>query len=85
MLLAELGFLDWVGVVGSFVIAGAYFAVSGGYLGSERPPFQLFNLTGASMILTSLWYKPNAGAIMIEVLWVSIALYWLAVYFFKRR
>ncbi|MCP5085559.1 MAG: hypothetical protein GY952_01950 [Rhodobacteraceae bacterium] len=85
MFLAELGFIDWVGVVGSFVIAGAYFGVSGGYLNGERPPFQLFNLTGAAMILGSLWYKPNAGAIMIEVLWVTIALYWLAKHFLRRR
>ena len=32
------------------------------------------NLIGALMILLSLYYRPNAGAILIEVLWVVIAI-----------
>ncbi len=85
MFITELGLIDWLGVVGSFMIAGAYFGVSGGYLNGERPPFQLFNLIGAVLILFSLWFRPNAGAIMIEVLWVTIAIYWLAKHFLKHR
>ena len=74
-IIAELTIQDWIGVVGSFVIAGAYFGVSGGHLNGQKAPFQIFNLTGALMVLFSLWFKPNAGAIMIEVLWVAIALF----------
>jgi len=34
---------------------------------TETPRFQRLSLTGAVLILTSLWYRPNAGAILIEV------------------
>jgi hypothetical protein len=70
--------IDWkdgLGILGSFLIAGAYFGVSSGRLNGERVPFQLFNLAGACLILFSLYFRPNPGAIMIEVLWVGIALW----------
>lgn len=71
----DLTFIDWIGVLGSLVIAGAYMAVSRGWVSAERPAFHLYNLAGAAMVLSSLWYRPNAGAIMIEVLWICIALF----------
>jgi len=73
-MLAEMTFIDWLGVLGSFVIAGAYLAVSRGWVDAERPAFNLMNLVGAGLILWSLWFRPNAGAILIEVLWILIAL-----------
>ena len=84
-MLSDLTLLDLIGVVGSFMIAGAYFAVSSKKMDAERPPFHLLNLAGASLILMSLYDRPNAGAIMIEVLWVGIGLYALARYFLARR
>jgi len=75
---------DWIGILGSFMIAGAYFGVSGGHLDGQKSPFQLVNLAGASMVLFSLWFRPNAGAIMIEALWVAIALFALAKNFLRR-
>ena len=42
------------------------------------------NLAGAAFILVSLYYRPNAGAIMIEVLWVLIAVWALISWAFKR-
>lgn len=76
--------IDWIGVLGSFVIAGAYLAATRSWLAAERPAFNVLNLVGAAMILASLYYRPNAGAIMIEVLWVSIALWALISWFFFR-
>ena len=73
-MLSEMTAVDWLGVLGSFVIAGAYLAVSRGWVRPERPAFNLMNLIGAGLILWSLWYRPNAGAILIEVLWILIAL-----------
>ena len=83
--LYEMTLIDWLGVVGSFFIAGAYFGVSTGKLNGEGSKFQYLNLLGALLILLSLYFRPNAGAIMIEVLWVSIALYSLAKNRFSRR
>lgn len=65
--------IDWIGVLGSFVIAGAYLGATRGWLAAARPAFNLLNLGGAVLILWSLYYRPNVGAILIEVLWVLIA------------
>lgn len=65
--------------------AGAYFGVSTGRMDGERPPFQWLNLAGAGFILFSLWFRPNAGAIVIEVLWVGIAIWSLVRYYTRQR
>jgi hypothetical protein len=84
-MLSDLTFIDYVGIAGSLVISGAYLAVSRAWVDAERPLFQLLNLAGAIMVLLSLYYRPNAGAIIIEVLWVCIAIFSLAAYWRKRR
>lgn len=83
--LSEMTVIDWLGVLGSLLIAGAYLAVSRGWVDAQRPMFHLLNLGGAGLILWSLWYRPNAGAILIEVLWVGIALWALLGYFLAGR
>lgn len=76
--------IDWLGVLGSFVIAGAYLAVTRGWVNAERPVFNLLNLAGAGLILWSLYYRPNAGAILIEVLWIVIAVTALMRWMMRR-
>ena len=83
-MIASMDWKDIIGILGSFLIAGAYFGVSSGRLNGERPPFQLINLAGAVFILFSLYFRPNPGAIMIEVLWVGIAVWSLATYWLRR-
>lgn len=75
---------DWIGIVGSLIISGGYLAVSRGWVDARKPLFNLANLAGAALILTSLYDRPNAGAIIIEVLWVVIAVFALAHYFFGK-
>ena len=72
-LINDMTLIDWLGVLGSLFIAGAYLAVSRSWVDPERPAFHVLNLIGAGLILWSLWFRPNAGAILIEVLWVLIA------------
>lgn len=84
MTLADFTIIDWLGVLGSLVIAGAYLAVSRGWVDARRPAFNLLNLIGAALVLTSLYDRPNAGAILIEVLWMLIALYALLSIFLRR-
>ena len=83
-MIADLNVYDYVGVLGSIFIAGAYLAVSRGWVAAERPAFQLLNLAGALLILISLYVRPNLGAIVIEVLWVVIALWSLASWWLRR-
>ncbi len=84
-MLASLTFIDWLGILGSLIISGAYLAVSRAWVDAEKPAFNALNLLGAALVLLSLYYRPNAGAIVIEVLWVLIALFALARYAFARR
>ena len=71
---SDITFIDILGVIGSLMIAGAYLAVTQGRVDAEKPAYNLVNLAGACLILLSLYFRPNAGAIMIEVLWITIAL-----------
>lgn len=80
----NLTIFDIIGVVGSFFIAGAYLAVSRQWVDAQRPAFHLINLAGALMILLSLYYRPNPGAIVIELLWVGIAVTALAGMMFRK-
>jgi hypothetical protein len=75
---------DWLGIVGSLVISSGYLAVSRGWIDPQKPQFNLANLVGAVLILISLYERPNAGAIIIEVLWLLIAISALVQYFFER-
>ena len=84
-MLSEMTAVDWLGVLGSFLIASAYLSVSRGWVDGERPAFNLMNLVGAGLILWSLWYRPNAGAILIEVMWIAIAVMALARWALRRR
>jgi len=73
LMLEDMTLIDWLGVLGSILIASAYLAVTRAWVDAARPAFNLINLVGAGLILWSLWYRPNAGAIMIELLWICIA------------
>lgn len=82
---AEMTLIDWFGVLGSILIAGAYLAVSRAWVDAEQPLFNLMNLAGAGLVLWSLWHRPNVGAILIEVLWVLIAFSALVRYALKKK
>ncbi len=84
-MLADFTFIDWIGVFGSVIIAGAYLGVSRSWVDATRPGFNFLNLFGAILVLLSLYYRPNAGAIIIEVLWILIAIAALFRWAFDRR
>jgi len=85
LMLEDMTSIDWLGVLGSVLIAGAYLAVTRAWVDAERPAFNLLNLFGAALILWSLWFRPNAGAILIEVLWIFIAITALARWAWPRE
>ncbi len=82
--LNDFRWYDALGVIGSILIVAGYFAVSNKKMDASLPPFQLLNLAGALMLIVSLAYRPNAGALLIEVLWAVIALVTLTRYFLKQ-
>ena len=73
-MLDDFGFTDAVGLLGALMLCGAYFGRSRGWFDARRLPYHLVNLGGSSLLLISLYFKPNPGAILIEVLWAAIAL-----------
>jgi hypothetical protein len=81
----DFTFLDFVGIVGSLIICAAYLAVSLKRVDPEGIPFQATNGSGAILLLISLWYRPNPGAIVIEVLWLAIAGFAIGRALLKRR
>ncbi len=82
--LIDFRWYDALGIVGSVLIVAGYFAVSNKKMDASLPPFQLLNLAGAVMLIVSLAFRPNAGALLIEVLWAVIALVTLMRYYLKR-
>ena len=84
LFLYNLSFLDWVGIIGSLMIAGAYYGVSNNYFSPEKFTYHLINLIGSLLILLSLYFKPNPGAILIELLWIFIASLGIYNFYFKK-
>lgn len=80
----DFTFLDFVGVVGSLLICAAYLAVSLQRVNPEGFPFHIANASGSIMLLISLYFRPNPGAILIEVLWLAIAGFGIARALLKR-
>ena len=77
--------VDLVGVAGALLICAAYFAVSVGRVDPEGLPYQGANALGSTLLLVSLWFRPNPGAIVIEALWLMIALFALGRLWARRR
>ncbi|MCI4660605.1 MAG: hypothetical protein MRY63_02120 [Neomegalonema sp.] len=68
---------DLVGVVGAICVLYAYWAVSNDRLSAKSATFHAINALGAVLLLFSLLFKPNLGSIVIELVWLTIALFGL--------
>lgn len=82
--LHDFQWYDVLGILGSLLIVAGYLAVSNKKMDASLPPFQLLNLAGALLLITSLSLRPNAGALLIEVLWAIIAVVTLVRYWWRR-
>ena len=83
--MAGFTFADAVGTFGALILCAAYFLVSRQSLDPAGARYQLMNLAGAALLLFSLWFRPNPGAILIEVIWAAIALTALVRLLLRRR
>lgn len=68
---------DLLGVVGVLCILLAYAGATSGRLDARRAPALLLNLTGALLILVSLWFDFNLSAVLMEGAWALVAIYGL--------
>jgi hypothetical protein len=68
---------DFVGVIGSLIAIGAYFATQQEWLRATDWRFPLANLIAAIMILVSLSAAWNLAAVIMECFWFAISIYGL--------
>lgn len=76
--------IDLVGVIGALTICAAYLAVSVRRLDPEGFRYQGANALGSILLLISLYFRPNPGAILIEAIWLAIALFAIGRALLKR-
>jgi len=70
-----LDFTDILGIIGSFLIVGAYFGQTEALIDPKSLLFHFINGLGSFLLLVSLYFKPNIGAIVIEGLWLMVAIW----------
>lgn len=68
---------DALGVVGVLCILIAYAGATSGRLDARKAPALLLNLTGALLILVSLYFDFNLSAVLMEGAWALVAVYGL--------
>ncbi|WP_052249015.1 CBU_0592 family membrane protein [Leisingera sp. ANG-Vp] len=73
-MIAEIAWYDALGLIGSVIIVVAYYLATRNLLPADRIPFNAANIAGGALVMISLVYRPNLGAIVIEVMFLLIAL-----------
>ena len=68
---------ELLGIVGVVLITASYFLLSVGRMDSDKWPYPLINLFGASLIIFSLIHDWNLSAFLMEGSWALISLYGL--------
>jgi hypothetical protein len=68
---------DILGIFGSILIVIAYFANLRAFLPPTSLAYSALNLTGALLILFSLWWAWNLAAAVMEGFWAAISAYGL--------
>ena len=81
----NLEWYDWVGIVGTLMVLGAFLMLQAGRLSGTGIVYQLLNLFGAGGVLVSLLGKFNVSVFILEATWVAISAYGIARTFKARR
>ncbi|MEO6154545.1 MAG: hypothetical protein ABIP16_02315 [Thermomonas sp.] len=71
----ELGWSDWVGLLGTVTILLGFLLLQAGRLAGTGLVYQLINLFGAAGILVSLIGKFNLSVFLLEAAWMVVSLY----------
>ena len=82
----ELSIPDMIGLVGVGCVVTAYFLISSGRVTGDNIKYHLLNILGSCLLLVSLYYKFNASAVAIQIIWICIGSYgiWRALRARKR-
>ncbi len=70
-----LHWYDWVGLLGTGMILGAFALLQAGRLSGTGLVYQLLNLFGAAGVLASLLGTFNLSVFLLEAAWVAVSAY----------
>jgi hypothetical protein len=76
---------DLAGLIGVLLMLSAYALGQLGRLRIDTIPALLMNLTGAVLVMVSLFYKFNLSAFLMEAAWAVVALFGLVRLVFRDR
>lgn len=76
--MAELGWYDWVGMLGTVLILGGFALLQSGRVSGTGLAYQLLNLLGAAGVLVSLLGTFNLSVFLLEAAWIVVSLYGIA-------
>ena len=74
----NLEWYDWIGMLGTLMVLGAFFLLQAGRLSGTGIVYQLLNLFGAGGVLLSLLGNFNVSVFLLEATWVAISAYGIA-------
>ena len=74
-----------VGIIGTLLVLLAFFLLQARKLHGNGPVYQLLNAIGAAAIIVSLVYQFNLASMLLEIAWLLISLYGLAIGIRHRR
>ena len=75
---------DIVGMMGTFLVVGAFFLLQLEKVLPEGLHYNLMNLSGAILLLISLCYNFNLASFVIELFWISASLIGISKYVKQR-
>ncbi len=75
---------DIIGVIGTFLVVGAYLLLQLEKLDSKGLTFNVMNLSGAIFLLISLCINFNLASFIIELFWIAASCIGLYRYFRAR-
>lgn len=74
----NLEWYDWIGLLGTFMVLGAFFLLQARKLSGTGIVYQLLNLFGAFGILASLYGSFNVSVFFLQIAWILISGYGIA-------
>jgi hypothetical protein len=67
-------FIEIIGWIGAVEVIIAYALNSNGKLKSDSVVFQVLNFTGAIFLIVNTWYNESYPSMVINIIWVGIAI-----------
>ncbi len=84
-MMSTVEFHEIVGTVGVSLILLCYFLIQTGKMSAGNLPYSVINMTGALMILYSLYFEFNFASVLIESFWVLISLIGVTRFLSNRK